>query len=36
MRTLMIATALCLAAVTTAAAQDFNWHGRIAPASGWK
>src|SRR3989440_12932326 len=31
MRTLLIATALCLAAATTAAAQDFNWHGRIAP-----
>ncbi len=30
MRTLLIATALCLAAATTAAAQDFNWHGRIA------
>lgn len=30
MRTLLIAAALCLAAATTAAAQDFNWHGRIA------
>ena len=30
MRTLLIATALCLAAAATAAAQDFNWHGRIA------
>ncbi len=31
MRTLLIATALCLATAATAAAQDFNWHGRIAP-----
>lgn len=30
MRTPLIVTALCLAAATTAAAQDFNWHGRIA------
>lgn len=30
MRILSIATALCLAAATTVAAQDFNWHGRIA------
>ena len=30
MRTQLIVTALCLAAATTAAAQDFNWHGRIA------
>jgi len=30
MRTYLIVTALCLAAATTAAAQDFNWHGRIA------
>lgn len=30
MRTQLIVTALCLAVVSTAAAQDFNWHGRIA------
>ncbi|MFN2572800.1 MAG: DUF4097 domain-containing protein [Gemmatimonadales bacterium] len=30
MRNLLIATALCLMTATTAAAQDFNWHGRIA------
>src|SRR6266576_2823395 len=30
MRTLMTAAALSLAAFATAAAQDFNWHGRIA------
>jgi hypothetical protein len=30
MRTSLIALALCLAAATTATAQDFNWHGRIA------
>src|SRR2546423_1215888 len=30
MRTLLIAIALCVAATITAAAQDFNWHGRIA------
>jgi hypothetical protein len=30
MRTLFTAAALCLTALATAAAQDFNWHGRIA------
>jgi hypothetical protein len=30
MRTLVTAAALCLTALATAAAQDFNWHGRIA------
>ncbi|HWC72554.1 MAG TPA: DUF4097 family beta strand repeat-containing protein [Gemmatimonadales bacterium] len=30
MRALAIATALCLTALATAAAQDFNWHGKIA------
>lgn len=30
MRIPLIATTLLLAAATTAAAQDFNWHGRIA------
>lgn len=30
MRTIMTAAALCLAAFATAAAQDFNWHGKIA------
>jgi DUF4097 and DUF4098 domain-containing protein YvlB len=30
MRALWIATALCLAAATSVAAQDFNWHGRLA------
>ena len=30
MRTLVTATALCLTALAGAAAQDFNWHGRIA------
>src|SRR6266513_262555 len=30
MRTLMTAAALCLTALATATAQDFNWHGRIA------
>src|SRR5947207_6144380 len=30
MRTLVTVAALCLTALATAAAQDFNWHGRIA------
>ncbi|MGE5801796.1 MAG: DUF4097 family beta strand repeat-containing protein [Gemmatimonadota bacterium] len=30
MRTLVTAAALCLTALATAAAQDFNWHGRLA------
>src|SRR5438067_13552988 len=30
MRTLVTLAALCLTALATAAAQDFNWHGRIA------
>src|SRR5213596_2854719 len=30
MRTLLISSALLLSAFTTATAQDFNWHGRIA------
>lgn len=30
MRTLTTAAALCLAAIATATAQDFNWHGRLA------
>jgi DUF4097 and DUF4098 domain-containing protein YvlB len=30
MRILLITAALCLAAIATTAAQDFNWHGRIA------
>ena len=30
MRILVTVAALCLAALATAAAQDFNWHGRIA------
>ena len=30
MRTLVTAAALCLTALATAGAQDFNWHGRIA------
>ena len=30
MRTLLIATTLCLTTASAAAAQDFNWHGRLA------
>ncbi|HYU30386.1 MAG TPA: DUF4097 family beta strand repeat-containing protein [Gemmatimonadales bacterium] len=30
MRTLLIASALSLVALTSATAQDFNWHGRLA------
>lgn len=30
MRALVTATALCLTALATAAAQDFDWHGKIA------
>ena len=30
MRTLITVAALCLTALATAAAQDFNWHGRLA------
>src|SRR2546425_9947147 len=30
MRTLLIASALSLGALTSATAQDFNWHGRLA------
>ena len=30
MRTLVTAAALCLTALATATAQDFNWHGRLA------
>jgi hypothetical protein len=30
MRTLITAAALCLVALGTTAAQDFNWHGRLA------
>ena len=30
MRILVTAAALCLTALATAAAQDFNWHGRVA------
>ncbi len=30
MRTLLTVAALCCVALATAAAQDFNWHGRIA------
>src|SRR5437867_10223613 len=31
MRTVLLTTALCVGAVAALTAQDFNWHGRIAP-----